>query len=335
MSAAENAEALGLEPIDGIEWAGTRNDLAFGLVTQRPQLLAPEAEVRLFCVHATPLRLGMVAETPPSWGVSDPLDHFPRVAIDDRRLDDVLRLRAAEQVIARALVTSTANVLVTLLGDGILVVDDQHVWITLPPDARPSEVAAIADRMTDLSSRMTAERVGWEADFETAIAPVWSRLAAGAGLVWSADSSTIVGDWHGARVEARIDAEPCRLYTEVYAEWPSLDRGLEIERRATRGAIASAPPESSDVEALARAFDRELSGRPTGEGSDEELPAAALHAALSIATTGASLTIDDTGLVARIDSVADTDATMVPLFRGALTIAKALVAPGVPTGLYR
>ncbi len=326
------AETLRLPQVRDLEWSGEWNDLTFGVAQFGG--FAPEAEVRLYCLHQTSLRLGMLAQPPLRWGVADPFAHRPRVPIGDLRLDGALQLLAVEAGLARALAFDLGNALVVLIGDGALAIDDRSLWLTLPAtQLGGDDVRAVADRMTDLSSRLVLARGGWEADFETAIAPIWSQLAASAGLRWSADNSSITGECHGATFEARVDGEPGVLYTEVYLEWPSLGRGLAIERTAKRGVIAKAPPAEDKVEKLQRAFDRELRGRESGAFEDGSVPAAVLHAALSIATTGASVTLDDTGLALRVDHVAIED--MGTLVRGTLAITKALLAPGGVRGLYR
>jgi hypothetical protein len=336
VDAAGIAEALGLDPVDGpeLEWTGQREGHLFGVLTPRPSMLGPPGEVRLFCTHEAPLRTGLLAQSALPWGAVDALAEIPLVTLTDARLETAMRMRvrAAERVIARALIDDVANVLLLLLDDGVLAIDDQRVWLTLAGQPSARDAMAIADRMTNLSSRLLAARVGWEADFETAIGPIWSQLASATGMRWSADRSTIDGDAHGATFEARVDGEPCRLFTEIYVEWPSLARGLLIERHLQRGLVGVDVPAIADVAALAKAFARGL--KCDGVEVDA-LPASVLHGALTIARTGASLTIDDTGLVTRIDRVADTDALMSALFRGALAITKGLLAPGGPSGLYR
>jgi hypothetical protein len=328
MSTEDMAEALALEPVEQHVWGGVRDGLSFGLRSAPKLVFGPALDATLWCEHSVPLRLGILAQTRPPWG-HDPLVQLPEIAIEDRRLESKLSLRAREAVIARELVVEPANLLVTMLDDGVLSIDDQCVWITLDrrPDAR--ELRAIADRMTDLSTRLSRARADWEASFETAMAPVWARIAAGTGMKWNADASTLSGELRGASVEARVDGEPGVLFTEVYVEWDTLDRGLSITRSARRGQPCDPPPPVTEVAALTAAFERAF------EGGEPELPAGVLHGALSIASTGASLTIDDDGLVARIDEVADADETIGPLVHGALEITKALLGPLDPVALYR
>lgn len=75
-----------------------------------------------------------------------------------------------------------------------------------------------------------------------------------------------------------------------------------------------------------------LRGRGAPRGG---LPIEVMRSAMAIAATGASLSVDDTGLVARIDRVVDEPDILRALVVDALRIGTELVAPQGPHGVYR
>ncbi|MDQ3034901.1 MAG: hypothetical protein M3Y87_21010, partial [Myxococcota bacterium] len=75
--------------------------------------------------------------------------------------------------------------------------------------------------------------------------------------------------------------------------------------------------------------------RARAGASSPALTGDVMRGALEIGATGASLSVDDTGLVARLDEVVDDRATMDQLVRGALAVGVGLQSGSHPRGAYR
>lgn len=190
----------------------------------------------------------------------------------------------------------------------------------------------LLDGLIELSRALVAAREAERAAFEAAIAPVWSELAERFELAWSPERSTLTGARRGVKLELRVDGEPGLLYTELYLEWPTLRRGLAIDRRGARGAAGPTVSENQSAP-VERAFTS--SHRARAGATSAALSVDVMRGALEIGATGASLTIDDTGLVARLDEVVDDRAVLDRWLRGALAIGVGLQSGSRPRGAYR
>lgn len=322
--ATRSAEALGLRPMRRPRtWRGKREGFWYRIVAD-----ADSDEVWLYCAHKRSLRLGLgLYWTDLSF--HDPLGDHPHIELGAPFLSSRMALHAVEAATASAIVLDAATELDHLSGYGAFMVDDRRVGVRLSFSPFAADILLVAAYVRRLSACLLAARVERGAEFEAAIAPSWSELAATHRLKWVPSRSMIRGEAHGASIEARVDGDPCCLYTEVHVKWLSLDRGLSIVRALPRGREGEQAPPLADPTRVGGAFARAF------RGSFADLPRPAQHSALGMAAIGASLEIDDTGLVARLDRVVADAPTMTTLLGGALAIARSLMAPTASGGLYR
>jgi hypothetical protein len=283
-------------------WAGRFEGLPLEIAISYPY--DDRSVTTMTCKHAASLRLGMFVRSATAPGASEHED-VPTVSDVHPRLDTALTLRAAEPVVARAiLVESMSELLAALAIDSPeLIIDDEMLSVRSFGGAEET-----AKTLVRLSKRLASARSEWEAVYETAIEPLWSRLAREADLTWDADRSRITGERYGAEITVRVTTRVGALGTRLRVKWP--------ERPLTANLHFPASPDDP-------------------EGAEQALRPASMAAARRIASSGAAVTITSTGLEARLGRVADTDEIMEPLLRGTLALIESELGPQLPTGAYR
>lgn len=335
MSAADIAGALGLRrrrPRPG-EWIGARGGAIVGVHASAPRGPGGAQAVRIFVEHRPSLRLGLLAverrDARPEWHALDARSDLALPPAIEQRI----RARAVEEAIARAVLGEAQSEIVACAASGDLGIDHQRAWLLFERDVEPPDAAPMMDELIALSSALTAARARHTAAFQGAIERTWAEVAGRAGLAFDPDRSVIAGEVRVVQVETRVDGEPGLLYTESYLEWPSFQLGLSLERLHRRGVLGRQPPQpDADRDTVADAFVRVLRARGAPRGG---LPVEVMRSAMAIAAAGASLSVDDTGLVARLDRVVEDHETLRALVVDTLVIGTQLVAPQGPRGVYR
>lgn len=316
LKAGKIADALGLEWRDGA-WSGRIDGLKVrvegGDVRDSPEY------ARIVVSLPRSLRLGCLACTGPQLRAPETVQAIP---FGHHRLDTFLVLAAAETEVARAILCACADDIIALQGAG-LTIDDRTIALTEHAFYSAEVFAEQAPAMVALARRLVRERGDWEACFETAIAPLWSRLAAEAEMAWDADRSRISGEVYGARIDAQVTSEVGALAVRFRSRWPSLGRSIGFDWEGGR------PTEVPEWK------------RPREWPISEPLSYEATYATRLIASTGAALSLDDDGAVARLPDLhrarRDHDVHMERVFHAMLTLTRELLAPSSlgGGGLYR
>jgi len=309
------ADTLGIERREATMWAGRVEGLKV-----RVEALSAEPDGGACVVVAIPrpLAVGCLACTGPSVA---PLGRTPAIAFHHRRLDTFLVLGAAEPEVARAILCACADDIIALEGANLRITD-RTIELSETLLYTPDLLAQQVPKMIALARRLVRERAEWEARHETRIAPIWSELATEARMNWDADRSRITGELYGARVDAQITSDVGVLFARVRSRWPSLHRGLSMAWQTRR---PTEVPVRTD---------------PHAWPSDAPMSYEATYATQLIASTGAALSLDDRGAVARLPDVhrADRDhrTPMVRLFRAVTMLTRELLAPpSTRGGVYR
>lgn len=285
----------------------------------------------LWCAHRRGLRLGLAVQPIPQGRLVDAYPDRPIIELPPSGLGASVRARAAERPTARAVLLEAQHAFLPLLDAyASPFIDDRRVGVHLSVFGGVLQPLWAAAELTRASDALVAARDEWEAPFETAIDPTWRRAADDFALRFRAGRSSLRGERHGAKVAVRIRSEPLLLYTEATVVWPSLARELSFERRARHGEPLGDEAGEDDEERTRATFRRGF-GEPA-----TEVPLRAMEGAVAVAGTGASLVVDDTGLVAWIGRVVADQETLTTLLRGAFALTDAFLGPApAPTGAYR